>query len=65
MKPTVAINVTGRADWKYSHSSKTDVAATFRRWQLAYERAWDEAHLENEKFTAPVESLDARRKVRK
>ncbi len=31
MKPTKSINVTGRSDWVYRNSAKTDVAATLAR----------------------------------
>ena len=46
MRPTHLINVTGRRDFTYTVSHKTDIAATFRRVQRELEQSWTEAHAE-------------------
>ena len=46
MRPTHLINVTGRRDFTYVMSHKTDISATFRRVQRELEQAWNDAYAE-------------------
>lgn len=55
MKPTKAINSTGRPDWRYTSAAKTDVAASIR---AAYRR------LAEEDAAKPVAEVRPLRRVR-
>lgn len=55
MKPTHAINVTGRREFAYIRSHKTDVAATIRRWLREYAADWEAAYAEKAEREHAVE----------